>query len=132
MFISINRNADIFDKQVADELNISFAAISKKIEDYKTEDLEHKENLRYLGGNSFVAGKIVCIRETVRINGRAKNFTEVGRLNVTIPYNVWTTAVTENGESLICYIRDSSIYVQGTLSKYPQEVYVVEDIVLPK
>ena len=132
MVISINRNDNIFDKQVADELNISFAAINKKIENYKAEDLEHKEDLRYLGGNSFVAGKIVCLRESVWIRERAKNFTEIGKLNITIPYNVWTTAVTENGDSMICYIKNSSIYVQGTLSKYPQSVYIVEDIVLPK
>lgn len=132
MIITINRNADIFDRAVADELNASFAAINKKIENYKTEPLEYKEEIRYLGGNSFTVGKIACIRESFQIKSRLVNFTEVAKINANIPYNVWTMAITEDGESLICYINGSSIYLQGTLASYPKNVYVVEDVVLPK
>ena len=58
-------------------------------------------------------------------------FTKVRSLPISIPYEVWGRAITQNNESLQVYINKSDIYVYGTLSKYPQTAYISTDVVLP-
>lgn len=134
MVISINRNSGIFDKNVADELNKSFNAINQKIADYKAEDLEYKEDTQLLGTNtnSFRSGHLICIRDKFEITEPYNEFTKVGKILASVPYDVWCTGVTPNNEAVFVHITGQSVYIYGTVSYYPQYVYISQDIVIPK
>lgn len=134
MVISVNRNSGIFDKKVADELNKSFNAINQKIADYKAEDLEYKEDTQLLGTNtnSFRSGHLICIRDKFEITEPYTEFTKVGKILVSVPYDVWTTGVTPNNEAVFVHIKGQDVYIYGTVSYYPQYAYVSQDIVVPK
>jgi len=133
MVITINRNSDIFDKNVADELNKSFATINKKIDATDWPDLEYKEDVQLLGTNtnSFRSGHLICIRDHFTISTSFEQFTEIGTINVSVPYDVWTVGVTDNNESCFIHIKGNKVYAYGTVSYYPQNLYVSTDIVLP-
>ena len=132
MVVSINRNSKIFDTQVTDELNKAFAGINDKISAYKTEPLEYKEEVHtFQNSSSFRAGNILSIRETIDITRGFSYFETVKNLNISIPYEVWLSVITENNENLTAYIYKNELKLYGTLSKFPQKAYIVEDIVLP-
>lgn len=133
MVITVNRNSDVFDKNVADELNKSFATINKKIDETDWPDLDYKEDVQLLGTNtnSFRSGHLICIREHFTIKEAFETFTEVGRINVSVPYDVWTVGVTDNNESLFCHVIGNNVFCYGFLSRYPQELYVSTDVVVP-
>jgi len=133
MVITVNRNSGVFDKNVADELNKSFATINKKIDETNWPDLAYKEDVQLLGTdtNSFRSGHLICIREHFTIKKKFDKFTEIGKINVSVPYDVWTVGVTSTNESLFCHITGNKVFAYGILSKYPQELYISADIVLP-
>ena len=132
MVVSINRNSKIFDKQVTDELNKAFAGINDKISAYKSEPLEYKEEVHTIpNSDSFRAGNILSVRETVTVTRGFSYFETVKNLNISMPYEVWGTAITDNNEILTFYINKNELKLYGSLSKYPQKAYVVADIVIP-
>ena len=132
MVVSINRNSKIFDSQVTDELNKAFANINEKIEAYKSEPLEYKEEVHLIpNSNSFRAGNILSIRETINVTRGFSTFETVKKLNVSVPYEVWTNAITDQNESLTVYLYKNELKLYGSLSKYPQKVFITQDIVLP-
>ena len=132
MVVSINRNSNIFENQVTDELNKAFASINEKIEAYKSEPLEFKEEVHtFQNSNSFRAGNILSIRETIEVTRGFSYFETVKSLNISIPYEVWTTVITTNNESLTAYLYKNELKLYGSLSSYPQKAYIVTDIVLP-
>lgn len=132
MVVSINRNSKIFDTQVTDELNKAFAGINDKISAYKSEPLEYKEEVHTIpNSSSFRAGNILSLRETINVTRGFSTFETVKTLNISVPYEVWGTAITENNEVLTFYLNKSELKLYGTLSKFPQKAYIVEDIVLP-
>ncbi|MBQ2173742.1 MAG: hypothetical protein II453_01330 [Alphaproteobacteria bacterium] len=132
MVVSINRNSKIFDTQVTDELNKAFSGINDKISAYKSEPLEYKEEVHTIpNSNSFRAGNILSVRETVTVDHGFSSFETVKTLNISIPYEVWSSAITENNENLTAYIYKNELKLYGSLSKFPQKAYIVADIVLP-
>lgn len=132
MVISINRNSKIFDSQVTDELNKAFAGINDKISAYKSEPLEYKEAVHTIpNSNSFRAGNILSIRETINVTRGFSSFETVKKLNVYVPYEVWTSAITDNNEILTVYLYKNILKLYGSLSSYPQQAFIVSDIVLP-
>lgn len=132
MVVSINRNSKIFDPQVTDELNKAFANINEKIEAYKSEPLEYKEEVHtFPNSNSFRAGNILSIRETIEITRGFSSFETVKKLNISIPFEVWTNVITDNNESLTAYIYKNELKLYGSLSKYPQRAFIVCDVVIP-
>lgn len=133
MVITVNRNSDIFEKKIADELNKSFATINKKIDETDWPDLEYKEDVQLLGTNtnSFRSGHLVCIRDHFAISTSFDKFTEIGTINANVPYDCWSVGVTSNNESLFVHIKGNKVYAYGTVSYYPQDLYVSTDIVLP-
>lgn len=132
MVISINRNSKIFPSDVTDELNKAFAGINDKINAYKSEPLEYKEDVHTIpNSDSFRAGNILSIRETINVTRGFSTFETVKTLNISIPYEVWSSAITDNNEILTVYIYKNELKLYGTLSKFPQKAYVVADIVVP-
>ena len=132
MVVSINRNSKIFDPQVTDELNKAFASLNEKIEAYKSEPLEFKEEVHtFPNSNSFRAGNILSIRETINVDHGFSTFEMVKTLNISIPYEVWTNVITDHNESLTAYIYKNELKFYGSLSSYPQKAYIVADIVIP-
>lgn len=133
MVITVNRNSGVFEKNVADELNKSFATINKKIDETSWPDLAYKEDVQLLGTNtnSFRSGHLICIRDHFTIKKKFDKFTEVGTINVSVPYDVWCTGVTDNNEPLLCHITSNKVYAYGILSYYPQDLHLSTDIVLP-
>lgn len=132
MVVSINRNSKIFDKQVTDELNKAFAGINDKIEAYKSEPLEFKEELHTIpNSDSFRAGNILSIRETINVDRGFSTFETVKTMNISIPYEVWSSAITENNEVLTAYIYKNELKLYGSLSSYPQKAFIVIDVVTP-
>ena len=132
MVVSINRNSKIFDKQITDELNKAFSGINDKINAYKSEPLEYKEEVHTIqNSDSFRAGNILSIRETVNIDHGLSSFETVKNLNVSVPYEVWGTSVTANNEVLTFYLYKNELKLYGSLSKFPQKAYIVADVVLP-
>ena len=132
MVVSINRNSKIFDTQVTDELNKAFSGINDKISAYKSEPLEYKEEVHTIpNSNSFRAGNILSIRETITVDRGFSSFETVKTLNISIPYEVWTSAITDNNEILTVYLYKSELKLYGSLSKYPQNAFICQDIVLP-
>lgn len=132
MVVSINRNSKIFDKQVTDELNKAFAGINDKIEAYKSEPLEFKEELHTIpNSDSFRAGSILSIRETINVDRGFSTFETVKTMNISIPYEVWSSAITENNEVLTAYIYKNELKLYGSLSSYPQKAFIVIDVVTP-
>ena len=132
MVVSINRNSKIFDTQVTDELNKAFAGINDKISAYKSEPLEYKEEVHTIpNSSSFRAGNILSLRETINVTRGFSTFETVKKLNISVPYEVWTSAITDNNEILTVYLYKNELKLYGSLSKYPQEAFIVSDIVLP-
>lgn len=137
MQVVVDRNSGVFDKNTADQLNISFSGINKKIENYKTLPLDYKEDLQLLNGNSFRAGNFVCIRDSFVVNNKLETFTKVGNVSIKMPYEVWTSAVSENNDILTVRIgnnddeTDNAIWAVGHLSHYPQTMYLSTDFILP-
>lgn len=132
MVVSINRNSKIFDTQVTDELNKAFASLNDKIEAYKSEPLEYKEEVHTIpNSNSFRAGNILSIRETVNVDHGFSTFETVKTLNISVPYEVWTNVITDSNESLTAYIYKNELKLYGSLSKFPQKAFIVTDIVIP-
>lgn len=132
MVVSISRNSKIFDSQVTDELNKAFASLNEKIEAYKSEPLEYKEEIHtFQNSNSFRAGNILSIRETINITQGFSYFETVKTLNISVPYEVWTNVITDNNESLTAYIYKNELKLYGSLSSYPQKAFIVTDIVIP-
>ena len=123
MVVSINRNSKIFDTQVTDELNKAFSGINDKISAYKSEPLEYKEEVHTIpNSNSFRAGNILSVRETVTVDHGFSSFETVKTLNISIPYEVWSSAITENNENLTAYIYKNELKLYGSLSKFPQKI----------
>lgn len=132
MVVSISRNSKIFDSQVTDELNKAFSGINDKINAYKSEPLEYKEEVHtFSDSNSFRAGNILSIRETINVDHGFSTFETVKTLNISIPYEVWTNVITDNNENLTAYIYKNELRLYGSLSKFPQKAFIVTDIVLP-
>lgn len=132
MVVVINRNDKTFSPEIADELNAAFSSINNKIRAYKSEPLEYKETVQeFNNSDSFKAGNVLSIRENFLVKEEHSQFDKVQTLPITLPFEVWTKAITENNETLQVYINGSSIYVYGILSHYPQTAYISTDIVLP-
>lgn len=132
MVVSINRNSNIFENQVTDELNKAFASINEKIEAYKTEPLEYKEEVHTIpNSSSFRAGNILSLRETINVTRGFSSFETVKTLNISVPYEIWGGSITDQNESLTFYIYKNELKLYGSLSKFPQKAYIVADIVLP-
>ena len=133
MVITVKRDSGIFEPAVADELNKSFYKINKEIEDYNPPELAYKEDLQYItaNSNSFRSGNLVCLREAFTVKDGHSQFGKVADIAIKVPYNYWCTAVTKEKENLFVLVKDTSIYVYGHLTHYPQEAYLVEDIVVP-
>ena len=133
MVIAINRNEGVFEPALADELNKAFSEINKNILNYKTEPLEYKEEVQLLGSNtnSFRCGRMICLRDTFKIEHRMQQFEEVGKILYPIPYDVWCTAVTDNNEGLLFHIKDEKVYAYGLLTKYPQNAHLCLDVIIP-
>lgn len=132
MVVSISRNSKIFDPQIIDEINKAFASINEKIEAYKSEPLDFKEEVHTIpNSNSFRAGNILSIRETVTVTQGFSSFETVKTMNISIPYEVWSSAITENNEALTAYIYKNELKLYGSLSSYPQKVFIVIDVVTP-
>jgi len=132
MVVSINRNSKIFDTQVTDELNKAFSGINDKISAYKSEPLEYKEEVHTIpNSNSFRAGNILSIRETIDVTRGFSYFEVVKKLNVSIPFEVWANVITDNNESLTAYLYKNELKLYGSLSKYPQRAFMVCDVVIP-
>lgn len=134
MVVAIKRDSGLFPTAVADELNKSFNTINKNIEAYKNEDLEYKEDVQLISNtsNTFRAGNVLCIREKLVIDKRMERFTELKNIQVSIPYDIWTYAVSDTQEVILVHIKGNTIYGYGTLSHYPQTVNLVIDAILPK
>ncbi len=132
MVVSINRNSKIFDTQVTDELNKAFSGINDKINAYKSEPLEYKEEVHTIpNSDSFRAGNILSIRETLTVDRGFSSFETVKILGISVPYEVWGNSITDNNESLTFYLYKNELKIYGSLSKFPQKAYIVADIVLP-
>lgn len=131
--VTINRNQGIFDSNQSDELNKAFYSINKAIDDYKATDLDYKEEVQFVGNNSFRRGNVLCIRERFIASQYATNFTQIATLpkSCSVPYDVWCFAVTEENERLYCHIKDTVISVYGALAKPNVNAFVVVDVVLP-
>lgn len=131
MVVSINRNDNIFDPQVTDELNSAFFQINNMISNYKSEPLEHKYTLQYVNNsNSFIAENLLCVRESFISRGVYGAFTEIDQLPRSVPYDVWGNAVSESSNTLTFHIKDKSIYIFGN-SEPNEKFNIVIDIVLP-
>lgn len=132
MVVVIPRDGKVFTDDITDELNAAFSSINEKIRNYKTEDLDYKEQVQqFSNSDSFKAGNVLSIRENFVVKEEHSQFDKVQALPVALPFEVWTKAITENNETLQVYINGSSIYVYGILSHYPQTAYISTDIVLP-
>lgn len=133
MVITVKRDSGIFEPEVADELNKAFYKINQQIEDYNPPELAYKEDLQFItaNSNSFRSGNLVSLRESFMIKEGHSQFERVADINIKVPYNYWCTAVTKEKETLFILVKDSSIYAYGHLTHYPQEAYLVEDIVVP-
>ena len=138
MVVVVNRKDGIFNPEVSDQLNLVFNGINKKIESYKVLPLEYKLDVQALSGNSFRAGNLLCVRDSIEVTHKYDELTKLDKkLNVRLPYEIWTTAVSEKGD--VCTIRignredpeDSSFYISGHLTTYPQKLYVCTDVVVP-
>ena len=132
MVVVIPRDGKVFTDDITDELNAAFSSINEKIRNYKTEDLEYKEQVQqFSNSDSFKAGNVLSIRENFVVENEFSEFTKIKNLPTNLPFEVWCHAITENNETLQIYINGSSIYVYGILSHYPQTAYISTDIVLP-
>ena len=134
MVITINRNSGVFEPALCDELNKAFASINKKIENYQAADLNYKEEVQLLGTNtnSFRCGNLVCIREKYVMKERFVKLTKVGKILATAPYDIWCNGLTQDGEAVICHIKNNEVFLQGTLNTYPKNIYVVTDFIIPQ
>ena len=132
MVVVIPRDGKVFTDDITDELNAAFSSINEKIRNYKTEDLEYKEEVQqFNNSDSFKAGNVLSIRESFVVENEFSEFTKIKNLPTNLPFEVWCHAITENNETLQVYINGSSIYVYGILSHYSQTAYISTDIVLP-
>lgn len=133
MVISVPRNSGLFTEAVSDELNKAFYTINNKIEKYENKDLDYKEDVQYLGpnSNSFKSGNVICFRDGFEIKGQLEKFTKVGSVLATVPYDVWTWAITPYNEAMFIHIKGRDVFAQGTLSYYPQIAYLCTDVVVP-
>ncbi len=131
MVVSINRNSKVFDKNTTDELNSAFYKINQAISNYKSEPLQHKAAIQYIdNSNSFIAENILCIRETFKSIGVYSSFTKILDLPRSVPYDVWTTAVSEGGNIMMVHIKEKSLSVYGT-SLEGEIFHIILDVVLP-
>lgn len=138
MVIVVNRKDGTFNPDVSDQLNLVFNGINKKIEDYKVVPLDYKLDVQALSGNSFRAGNLLCVRDVVEVTHKYDTLTKLDKkLNVRLPYEIWTTAVAESGDLMTVRIgnredpEDSSFYITGHLTEYPQKCYICTDVIIP-
>lgn len=133
MVITINRNDGIFEPSVADELNKAFSEINKNILNYKTEPLEYKEEVQLLGGNSnsFRCGRMICLRDTFKIEHKLEEFEQIGKILYPIPYDIWCSGTTDNNENLLFHIKEDKVYAYGLLTFYPQDIHLCVDVIIP-
>lgn len=129
--VVIPRNKEIFDRDTTDELNRSFFSINDNISSYKSVPLEHKSEIRYSNNsNTFLAEKLLCIREFFKSSGVYDRFTKVAELPVSVPYDAWGNAVAENSESLLVHVTGKGVYVYGYST--PNVTFnICMDIVIP-
>lgn len=113
MIISISRNSNIFSRQQADEINKAFDNINKKIENYKTEDLDYKEKIRKITKTSFIAGNVLYIRENFTPDKQYVRFTKIMDLPVSIPYDIWKNIYLADNSSLTIHILGKEVFVFG-------------------
>lgn len=113
MIISISRNSNIFSRQQADEINKAFDNINKKIENYKTEDLDYKEKIRKITKTSFIAGNVLYIRENFTPDRQYVRFTKIMDLPVSIPYDIWKNIYLADNSSLTIHILGKEVFVFG-------------------
>ncbi len=135
MVVTIKRDSGLFPTAVADELNKSFNTINKNIEAYKNVDLDYKEDVQLIPNttNTFRSGNVLCIREKFTIDHRLEKFTElISYISVSVPYDIWTYAISDKQEFIQIHIKGNTVYGYGTLSSYPQTVNLAIDAVLPK
>ena len=134
--IVINRNNRLFDPAVTDELNSAFYKINKKIENYKTEDLDYKEKIQYIkNSNSFITDSVLHIRETFKIDetdlGKIfLGFYKIKELPYNVNFDVWGSAISKDCKSVLTYhIIGKNIFVTGN-TFLNQEFVIVEDIII--
>lgn len=134
MTLTVKRDSGLFSPEQADELNKAFYKINQDIENYEAPPIAYTENVRLINpsGFSFISGNLVCLREKLIIKEAYSQFTKVGSLEISIPYDYWCTAPTSGKETLMFHLTGSDIYCYGTLASYPQTAYLTEDFVLPQ
>lgn len=131
MVVTINRNDKLFSPQIADELNKSFYTINQKIGSYKAEELDYKYNVQFVSNSdSFILDNVFCIREKFVSAGNYETFTKIKDLPRSVPFDVWTQAVSLKGDFLTVHIKDKEIFVYG-LSRSDDIFYLYCDVILP-
>lgn len=133
--IVINRNSGTFDKAVADELNSAFYKINKKIENYKSEELDYKHKVTEISGsNSFITENVLHVRETFKVEKPEDvfvKFTKIKELPIEVPFDVWGTAASTDCKSMLTYhIIGKDIYITGN-TFLNQTFVIVDDIIIP-
>lgn len=133
--IAINRNSETFDKLVADELNSAFYKINKKIEEYKSEDLDYKYKVtEIINSNSFITENILYIRESFKIEKPEDifvKFIKIKELPINVPFDVWGTAVSTDSKSVLTYhILGKEIFITGN-TFLNQTFCIIENIIIP-
>lgn len=131
MKISINRNSKLFRSDQADELNKAFSSIMDKIQAYQPETKDYKEEVQYFRSSGFRVGDLICIRKIFDCKREYNKFETVDLIDKSIPFEVWTKAISEKNETMNCLIKGNEIKLYGVLSSYPQKMYISEDIVVP-
>lgn len=130
MIITITEKSGLFTKSQTNELNNAFANINKKIQGYKTTELEYKEPIRKLTSTSFIAGQILHIRESFEVKQGYNRFVNIIELPVSIPYDVWLPCWQPDNSCLTIHILGKDVAVFG-YSTVGNKANIIADIVIP-
>lgn len=128
MVITVNRDSGVFSKQQTDEINKAFSIINQKIENYKSEPLEYRNNVSTHPNAFILDDRLMCIRAVFDYEPRG-TFQKVLEVPRSVPYEIWGHANNESNESLIIHIKGNTVFAYGSAS--PGKFYLCVDVVLP-
>ena len=128
MVVTINRNSNVFTKQQTDEINKAFSIINDKIESYKSEPLEWKNEVSVFDNSFILDERLLCIRASFEFT-YDDHFIKVAELPRSVPYEVWTHANNAQNESVFIHIKGKDVFAYGAASN--GQYYLCLDVILP-